>query len=174
MRIIDNKILFSATDLCNFLECEHLTSLDKINLTTPLPETQDGDDAKLFQAKGFEHEQSYLQKLSDSGIKLIDLSEVRGTPQVKADATLEAMKTGADIIFQGTLLRNNLYGHPDFLRKVNSPSNLGPFSYEVMDTKLARNPKTYFIIQLCFYSELLATLQGIQPRMMQCSVGGQD
>ena len=171
MRIIDNKILFSATDLCNFLECEHLTSLDKINLTTPLPQTPDGDDAKLFQDKGFEHEQSYLQKLSDSGIKLIDLSEVRGTPQVKADATIEAMKTGADIIFQGTLLRNYLYGHPDFLRKVDSPSNLGPFSYEVMDTKLARNPKTYFMIQLCFYSELLATLQAIHPRMMSVVLG---
>jgi uncharacterized protein len=171
MRIIDNKILFSATDLCNFLECEHLTALDKINLTTPLPQTPDGDDAKLFQDKGFEHEQSYLQKLSESGIKLEDLSEIRGTPQDKSAATLEAMKTGADIIFQGTLHKNNLYGHPDFLRKVNSPSNMGPFSYEVMDTKLARNPKTYFIIQLCFYSELLATLQAVQPRMMSVVLG---
>lgn len=78
MRIIDNKILFSATDLCNFLECEHLTSLDKINLTTPLPQTPDGDDAKLFQDKGFEHEQSYLQKLIEIPlfipVKIIDRS----------------------------------------------------------------------------------------------------
>ncbi|MFH0957734.1 MAG: TM0106 family RecB-like putative nuclease, partial [Pseudomonadota bacterium] len=171
MRIIYNDIIFSATDLCNFLECEHLTALDKINLSTPLPQTPDGEEAQLFQDKGFEHEQSYLQKLSDSGIKLIDLSKVHGSPQVKATATLEAMKTGADIIFQGTLLRDNLYGHPDFLRKVNTPSNLGPFSYEVMDTKLARNPKTYFIIQLCFYSDLLATLQRIHPRMMHVVLG---
>jgi predicted RecB family nuclease len=171
MRIIDKTILFSATDLCNFLECEHLTCLDRINLTTPLPKTPDGDDAKLFQDKGFEHEQSYQQKLKESGIRLANLSEVHGTPQDKADATLAAMKKGADIIFQGTLLRDNLYGHPDFLRKVNSPSNLGPFSYEVMDTKLARNPKTYFIIQLCFYSDLLTTLQGFQPRLMTVALG---
>ncbi len=171
MRIIDKKILFSATDLCNFLECEHLTCLDRINLTTPLPKTPDGDDAKLFQDKGFEHEQSYQQKLKESGIKLADLSDVRGTPGDKADATFAAMKTGVDIIFQGTLLRDNLYGHPDFLRKVNSPSNLGPFSYEVMDTKLARNPKTYFIIQLCFYSDLLTTLQDVAPRLMTVVLG---
>ncbi|MGC8603244.1 MAG: TM0106 family RecB-like putative nuclease, partial [Desulfomonilaceae bacterium] len=171
MRIIDNNTLFSATDLCNFLECEHLTALDKINLVTPLPQTPDGDDAQLFQDKGFEHERSYLQKLVDSGVNLSDLSEVRGSPLIKAAATLEAMKSGADIIFQGTLFRNNLYGHPDFLRKVNVPSNLGPFSYEVMDTKLARSPKTYFIIQLCFYSDLLTTLQGFRPRMMSVILG---
>ena len=84
MRIIDNNILFSATDLCNFLECEHLTALDRINLVTPLPQTPDGEDALLFQNKGFEHEQSYLRKLADSGINLIDLSEVRGSPQARA------------------------------------------------------------------------------------------
>ncbi len=171
MRIIDNNMLFSATDLCNFLECEHLTALDKINLVTPLSQTPDGDDAQLFQDKGFEHEQSYLQKLVDSGVNLSDLSEVRGSPQIKAAATLEAMKSGPDIIFQGTLFRNNLYGHPDFLRRVKVPSNLGPFSYEVMDTKLARSPKTYFIIQLCFYSDLLTDLQGFRPRMMHVILG---
>ncbi|MFA6220946.1 MAG: TM0106 family RecB-like putative nuclease [Desulfomonilaceae bacterium] len=171
MRIIDNNILFSATDLCNFLECEHLTALDKINLTTPLPRTPDTDEAQLFQNKGFEHEQSYLQKLADGGINLMYLSEVGGTLHDKAAATLEAMKTGADIIFQGTLFKNNLYGHPDFLRKAHMPSNLGSFSYEVMDTKLAGNPKTYFIVQLCFYSDLLTDLQGFRPRMTHVILG---
>ncbi|MGO9736876.1 MAG: TM0106 family RecB-like putative nuclease [Desulfomonilaceae bacterium] len=154
--------------------CEHLSALDKINLVTPLPQTPDGEEAQLFQNKGFEHEQSYLKKLKDNGVNLIDLSEVRGSPQVKAAATLEAMKSGADIIFQGTLIQDNLCGYPDFLRKVSAPSNLGRFSYEVMDTKLARSPKTYFIIQLCFYSDLLATLQGLQPRMMHVVLGDKN
>jgi uncharacterized protein len=171
MRIIDNNILFAATDLCNFLECEHLTALDKINLVTPLPQTPDGEEAQLFQNKGFEHEQFYLQKLKATGIGLKDLSAVGGTLQDKAVATFEAMKSGTDIIFQGTLMQGNLCGYPDFLRKVRTPSSLGPFSYEVMDTKLARSPKTYFIIQLCFYSDLLTTLQGFRPSNMHVVLG---
>ncbi|MDA8405431.1 MAG: TM0106 family RecB-like putative nuclease [Deltaproteobacteria bacterium] len=171
MRKIDDGILFSATDLCNFLECEHLTALDKINLLTPLPQTPDGEEAQLFQNKGFEHEQSYLQKLKDSGVDVTDLSAVGGTLQDKAVATFEAMKSGTDIIYQGTLMQGNFCGYPDFLRKVRTPSGLGPFSYEVMDTKLARSPKTYFIIQLCFYSDLLTTLQGFRPNMMHVVLG---
>ncbi len=171
MRKIDDGILFSATDLCNFLECEHLTALDKINLLTPLPQTPDGEEAQLFQNKGFEHEQSHLQKLKDSGVDVTDLSAVGGTLQDKAVATFEAMKSGTDIIYQGTLMQGNFCGYPDFLRKVRTPSGLGPFSYEVMDTKLARSPKTYFIIQLCFYSDLLTTLQGFRPNMMHVVLG---
>ena len=40
-----------------------------------------------------------------------------------------------------------------------------------MDTKLARSPKTYFIIQLCFYSDLLTTLQGFRPSNMHVVLG---
>jgi hypothetical protein len=102
MRIIDNKILFSATDLCNFLECEHLTSLDKINLTTPLPQTPDGEDAKLFQNKGFEHEQSYQQKLSESGIKLANLfGRVSRCPQKVYILTILGLRNPFDILNLG-------------------------------------------------------------------------
>jgi hypothetical protein len=33
----DEEILYSASDLVNYLECEHLTALDLIDLETPLP-----------------------------------------------------------------------------------------------------------------------------------------
>jgi len=47
-----------------------------------------------------------------------------------------------------------LYGRADFLRRVEQPSKLGGFSYEVLDTKLARSPKAKFLVQLAFYSDL--------------------
>ena len=171
MQKIGNDILFSASDLVHFLECEHLSALDKIDLVTPLPRTADDDGALVFQARGYEHESLYLSKLSNTGMSIKDLSEVRGSPSTKATATLDAMTTGADIIFQATLLSTNLLGHPDFLRKVNTPSRFGAFSYEVVDTKLARHPKPSFIIQLCFYSELLSELQGLRPRSMHVVLG---
>lgn len=166
-----NDILFSASDLVHFLECEHLSALDKIDLDTPLPRTADDDGALVFQARGFEHESSYLSQLSNTGMSIKDLSEVRGSPYTKAAATVEAMKTGVETIFQATLLSDNLFGHPDFLRRAKTPSRFGTFSYEVVDTKLARHPKASFIIQLCFYSELLSELQGLRPRSMHIVLG---
>ena len=125
----------------------------------------------IIPTLGYEHESLYLSQLSNTGMSIKDLSEVRGSPYTKATATLDAMTTGADIIFQATLLSTNLLGHPDFLRKVNTPSRFGAFSYEVVDTKLARHPKPSFIIQLCFYSELVSELQGLRSRSMHVVLG---
>src|SRR3546814_12399095 len=73
------------------------------------------------------------------------------------DETAQAMRDGADIVFQATFLdeREEVLwrGHADFLRKVDRPSNLGSWSYEPEDTKLARQVKPSAILQLCFYAE---------------------
>jgi hypothetical protein len=39
-----------------------------------------------------------------------------------------------------------LFGRADFLKRVERPSKLGSFSYEVQDTKLARSPKAKFVV----------------------------
>ena len=62
------------------------------------------------------------------------------------------------------------HGISDFLVRVNEPSDLGSWSYEAWDTKLARHePKPYFVLQLCFYTERLATIQGREPEWMTSS-----
>ena len=85
--------------------------------------------------------------------------------------TLKAMREGYEIIFQATLTDQNLIGHADFLRKVPRASALGDWSYEVLDTKLARSEKAKFIIQLGFYSALVAKVQGIAPLQMHVVLG---
>ena len=69
---------------------------------------------------------------------------------------------GFEIIFQATLRDGGLIGHADFLRKVSRPSEHGDWSYEVMDTKLARSTKAKFIIQLGFYSDIVGKLRGLR------------
>src|SRR5262249_1619797 len=64
------------------------------------------------------------------------------------------------------------YGRADFLRRVDKRSRLGAFSYEVVETKLARATKASAIIQLCFYSDLLARIQGVVPDYMLVVLGG--
>ena len=49
------------------------------------------------------------------------------------------------------------------MRRVEKPSNLGSWSYEVIDTKLARETKGNTILQLCLYSDLLADTQKLSP-----------
>jgi hypothetical protein len=47
------------------------------------------------------------------------------------------MQHGFEIIYQPKLTNDIWYRRADFLRKVNKPSSLRDWSYEVIDTKLA-------------------------------------
>ena len=56
--------------------------------------------------------------------------------------------------------------HADILRRVEVSSALGGWSYEPVDTKLARETKAGTILQLCLYADLLAAMQGLPPEYM--------
>jgi predicted RecB family nuclease len=88
---------------------------------------------------------------------------------MSADAvaqTREAMGAGTEIIVQGALSHGGWGGRTDILRRVEIPSDLGDWSYEVIDTKLARETKGGTILQLCLYSDLLTKAQGREPEFM--------
>ncbi len=171
MQKTDNFILYSASDIVNFLDCEHKITLDLIDLQTPLPRAEDDEETMLYQKKGFEHEGSYVRQLKGKVTHFADISPLKDNIDEAAVKTIEAMRSGADIIYQATFIKHPFLGHADFLKKVPHPSSLGDFSYEVIDTKLARHTKAKFIIQLCFYSELLGHLQKHDPRMMHIVLG---
>src|SRR2546425_1026042 len=61
------------------------------------------------------------------------------------------------------LSASDLVGRADILRRIETASDLGAWSYEVIDTKLARETKGGSVLQLCLYSELVATVQGKRP-----------
>lgn len=164
-------IFYSASDIVNYIECEHLTTLDLIDLETPLQKTEDSEQAKLIQDKGYAHEADFLELLKVRHSSLIDISASGHSLEQKVAATLRAMREGYEIIFQATLRDGCLFGHADFLRKVSHPSALGDWSYEVLDTKLARSTKAKFIIQLGFYSTLVGKAQGLPPFQMHVVLG---
>lgn len=170
MQVRNGVRLYSAGDLVGHLECRHLTTLSITHLDTPLERAVDDDSAKLVQDMGFAHESAYLDSLRASGLRVY---EVPGdsSPAELARETHQAMRDGHSIIFQAAFLSGPLYGRADFLRRVETPSALGAWSYEVIDTKLARSPKAKFTIQLCFYSALLTDVQGAEPRMMSLVLG---
>jgi len=171
MHYSDKILLFSATDLCNHLECPHLTSLSRIDLDTPLEKDDPDEESELIQAKGLEHEQLYLTKLQNKGRSILDLSNPSGTYVECLEETRKAMASGAEIIYQALLFDRPFMGYADFLIRNDQPSNLGEFSYEVLDTKLALHAKPYYIIQLCLYSEMLCQLQGLIPSRIHVTLG---
>ena len=86
------------------------------------------------------------------------------TPEAVA-ATAKAMSVGRQVIVQGAFLADNWPGRPDVLLRVDIPSSLGDWSYEVVDTKLSRDTKGGTVLQLCLYSpDLLVKAQGLTPR----------
>lgn len=77
--------------------------------------------------------------------------------------TLEAMKRGVPLIYQGTLLDGEWSGRPDLLRRVDVASKLGDWSYEAIDIKSSREITEAQSYQLVFYALLLKKIQGVKP-----------
>jgi uncharacterized protein len=73
------------------------------------------------------------------------------------------MSEGAQVIVQAPLGNDDFSGVADVLLKVEVPSALGVWSYEPVDTKLARETRAGTILQLCTYCEMLGTMQGMVP-----------
>jgi len=160
--------LFSASDLNGWLGCRHATFLD----LNP-PESEEGEPdptLELLKKKGLDHEQRHLASLSAGG-RNVFLVEPQAPLAERAAQTLQAMKDGADVIYQGALLARPWHGYADFLQRVDRPSRLGRHAYEVYDTKLARTPQPKHALQLCVYAKLLGAVQGAPPERIHLVLG---
>jgi uncharacterized protein len=164
MKIENDTIRYSASDLVNFVQCRYLTTLDikalHKKLTKPVYRTP---FTQMLQEKGQEFEAAFLQELEDSGKYVTKIEQHTVNAQ---ELTIEAMKAGADVIYQAFLKTDSFQGWADFLIKTNKNSKLGNWSYEVVDTKLANETKAGAVIQICLYSQILETYQGVLPEYM--------
>lgn len=168
MRLRSNDtVLYSATDLVNFLGCAHATSLDLEVLGQALtaPKKEDDEYLQLLSKLGIEHERSYLEKLRAEGRSIEEINLPDEDIEGRHAATLAAMQRGMDVIYQGALLDAPWHGYSDFLLKIHGiESRFGKYAYEVADTKLSRTAKPKHVIQLCVYSTLIAHAQDAEPR----------
>ena len=70
------------------------------------------------------------------------------------------MRAGAEVIYQATFAHDGWRGRADFLIRVDEPSDLGAWSYEVWDTKLARSAKPAAVLQLASTRRRSRAIQG--------------
>ncbi len=179
MQVIGGQPVFSATDLVGFLACEHLTALELAAAARLVPRPMREDpELDVLQQRGMAHEQRYLADLEATGRRVtrIERDETiadRGERLRQAAAATEAaIRHGDDVLYQATFFDGRWLGYADFLVRVETASALGPWSYEVVDTKLARHTKASALLQICSYADPLARIQGREPEWMHVALGG--
>ena len=181
MRYEGGRLVFAATDLSSHLACAHLTGLRRAvalgEIERPTP--YDDPRADVLRRRGIEHEQRLLERFAAEGrsVETVTADDVPSAQRDRARAaarTVDAMRRGVGVIYQGRLegADGRWSGYPDFLLRVERPSGLGGWSYEVVDAKLAREAKGAALLQLLLYSDLLQGVQGTEPEWMHLALGG--
>jgi uncharacterized protein len=166
MQRTESGLRLSATDLSHFLSCRHLTALDLgvIHRKRERPYRPDDPLLELLWKRGMEHEKAYVERLKSEGHEVVDLNDI---PRNQADEaiarTLDAIRAGKDVIVQAALCHESWFGYADMLVRNDKESRLGDWSYEVIDTKLARETRAGTVLQLGLYSAMLAEIQGETP-----------
>ena len=100
----------TASTLYDYIQCPHKVWRDiygpqkeKLEETNPFVE--------LLWQKGVQHEKNVVAGLGD----LLDLRD--GSVEQRFEKTLEAMRDGVSLIYQGVLRHDNLLGIPDLLQR---------------------------------------------------------
>jgi uncharacterized protein len=167
MKAQPSGIRLAATDLSNHLACRHATTLDLqvARGERPAPDWA-APDLVVIRERGERHEKAYLAHLEQNEkLAVVNLSAIKDEKEL-LEETQRCMAQGVEIIAQGALVDGMWFGRPDVLRRVAKPSEKWGWSYEVADTKLARETKAATILQLSLYSELLEKVQGSGPECM--------
>jgi predicted RecB family nuclease len=165
MRFSDEQLAFSPTDLNGFLACPHLTALSVAVALGEIPKPyRHNAHADLIRRKGDEHEDRYRAQLEADGRAVTTIAfDDRDWGRAAAE-TERAIRDEADVVYQAALVHGDWRGFADFILRT-------PDGYEVVDTKLARHAKPSHVLQLCFYTEQVARIQGHEPRAMHVVTG---
>ena len=154
-------LVFSASDLVIAATCEYqlLRKLDEKLGRTPKPDF--APDAMLGRTAtlGDVHEHKVLDDFVAefgpwdpvTGKGVYDVVPAaamdRATLSAKHAESIEALRSGADVVFQAAFFDGQFHGRSDFL--VKRPGGM----YAVFDTKLARHAKVTALLQLAAYGD---------------------
>jgi len=161
--LLDGTVVHSASDLTRAVECEFalVRSLDaKLGRCAPPPE--DDDPMRAYTARlGDQHEERVLEQLVQQyGLDAGSVAEIDSPRTNSQDSlrrahrqTVEAMRAGAGIVYQGAFFDGRFHGRADFL--VREVGVDGRPHYVVHDAKLARRAKVSALLQLAAYAHQL-------------------
>jgi len=179
-------VVYSASDLVRAEACEFavLRDLDvKLGLIEPPELVADAMLERVAQL-GMEHEArvlaDYVQRYGEwdpagrGVVRIPPLARGKYTDRVALEAkhaeTVDALRTGADVVFQASFFDGRFVGRADFLVRVRDGGDLpvlavgqvGAPVWAVYDTKLAKHAKPSALLQVAAYADQLETA-GITP-----------
>ncbi len=170
MQLINGRWIFSASDLTLLSDCEHaieLTMAYRADLLDLEPAPAEGMVA-LAGIHGLRHEHEVLERLRGERqvIEIEQPSQDSGIEglEAAADRTYQAMRSGAEVIYQGCFFDGDFLGYSDFLIRAEH-------GYEVYDTKLSRHVEESALVQLASYSDQVARLGFPMPAVMHVWLG---
>lgn len=151
------------------------------------PSKDEDELSEILRRYGTEHESMYFEALKQQlsavnrSIINLDVNRDQSAPytiselEERAKLTSEKLISGPDAVYQPTFFsqENGIgwVGRADFLVATDLPSQLGEYSFEPEDTKLARIAKVNAVLQLCSYAEHLTAIQGIEPEFIHVVTG---
>src|SRR3954462_2243981 len=176
MQRLDGRLVLSPTDLTHHQECAHLTRLD-LGVAAgewAAPDVEVSEELQLVFDRGLDHEKKYLASLKAAGKTVVEIAtafDFDGRRRAEEE-TVEAMRRGVDVVYQGTFFDGAWGGRAGFLLRGDKPSpGCGAWSYEIADTKLARKLKVAALLQMATYAERITVLQGVAPEFIHVVTG---
>jgi hypothetical protein len=114
MKIVEDKVYLSASDLSTYIACPHATflNLEEVKGLRKAP-VQIYGSVRALQEKGEEFERNCLQQLRAQGKKIVEID--KSSRSQALENTKKAMANGADIIYQARLELDVWNGWADFL-----------------------------------------------------------
>lgn len=149
------SIKITATHFYNYIQCPHRVFLNIFE--DPLKKEPISDFIRSKIEQGIMHEKDVMKD-----IKSVEVKYTNDEDGYKK--TIELMKEGVDIIYQGVLVYNDLVGRPDLLIKKEGKSKFGDYYYKAVEIKSGKNLKKEYRIQIIFYNYILGKIQGYLPK----------
>ncbi|MCU1574886.1 MAG: nuclease [Micrococcaceae bacterium] len=166
-------LIFSASDLVIAAECEYrlLRQLDEKLGRRIRPEFEPDPMLQRAAVLGDVHEHRVLADFvathgswnPNIGSGVYEISPIasdtgmdRALLAAKHRESLDALKRGADVVFQASFFDGSFHGRSDFLVRTATGQ------YAIYDTKLARHAKVTALLQLAAYGDQLLRM-GLEP-----------
>lgn len=146
----------SASSFRSLLHCRHALFLDHHGDSQLKTDLGEFEQYLLDEGKRFERE--FI-----AGKDYVQPDYPDGDLDAGAEATLQLMRSGVPLIYQGVLKADRLVGVSDLLVKKNGESNFGGWFYEPQEIKISKSVKPFHTLQVCFYAMLLDKIQGRRP-----------
>jgi len=153
----------TATDYFKFFHCPHWAFYDwhATDEEKHLKREQT-DEEKQRQEDGVLHEKKVVESMFAEE-HLVEMDLHPASMEEAFQKTLTTMQSGANFIYQGTLIDGDWIGRPDILEKRAGKSKFGDWHYMPVDVKSSQELKKYQKFQLTFYAVLLQKIQGRLP-----------